>query len=250
MFCNGGPLTDEHVWSQWISKTMTRHPKGFPGFELAKSIGTEKLVELPSNKEYEVTAHCVCEPCNTLWMSKVETDAIPYLEPMILGDRITLDAGAQRALATWAVLKVMVAQEAHPPFDTQMPDEWPKRLYADKQPSKHWRVWAAAYDGSSPLSYSIHQLLDPRVMPERADKQPSDEHGVLGTIVLGYAVFKVIGVYRHTLGDPSPNIYLPLWPPSDTAPHWPPRAIFNDASLGQLFGLWLENRPKIIGRML
>lgn len=57
------------------------------------------------------TAKGTCDLCNRHWMSRLEVAARPALEPMLQGHRVSLDPGAQRTLAEWITLKMMVWEQ-------------------------------------------------------------------------------------------------------------------------------------------
>jgi hypothetical protein len=59
------------------------------------------------------TTKGVCKLCNKHWMSRLETAAKPFLEPMLLGKHVVLNLDAQRILLQWIVLKMMVWEQTH-----------------------------------------------------------------------------------------------------------------------------------------
>ena len=56
----------------------------------------------------------VCRTCNNGWMSQVEQRAQPFIEPMISGRNVVLDATAQLAVTEWIILKIMVWECSQP----------------------------------------------------------------------------------------------------------------------------------------
>src|SRR5713226_3175230 len=85
VFCGGKPLTNEHVWPEWV-RPYLQSPYGR---------GTATRVILRHGQEPQSHSHqtdpatlevkAVCKPCNTRWMSRMETDCKPYLLSMIEG---------------------------------------------------------------------------------------------------------------------------------------------------------------------
>lgn len=129
MFCAGGavpgnPMSGEHLWSDWISRAKLL-PKGGEydeTFALLRPSLAEPVFQFdqsrqgsPATKKVRV----VCRSCNSGWMSEMETEAKPFLGPLIAGQPIALNAQAKRTLERWVALKVLVADnlsyEGHPP---------------------------------------------------------------------------------------------------------------------------------------
>jgi hypothetical protein len=50
----------------------------------------------------------VCQGCNGGWMSQLEAQAKPLLEPMFNGEPVTLEPDKQTVLATWTVKTLMM----------------------------------------------------------------------------------------------------------------------------------------------
>jgi hypothetical protein len=49
----------------------------------------------------EMTTKTVCHDCNTGWMSRLEGQVKPILEPMFDGNPVTLDTNQQQLIAVW-----------------------------------------------------------------------------------------------------------------------------------------------------
>jgi len=69
-FCEGSPVTKEHLWADWISETLHRlRPSpikvGFEDGELQHTYQTNKL---------NITVARFCETCNNTWMSAIDND--------------------------------------------------------------------------------------------------------------------------------------------------------------------------------
>lgn len=104
IFCGGGPVTQEHVFSKWLQEVF---PQSKVGPAVASYIhgppGAAPYNTFPTGRVATVTAGIVCATCNNVWMSIVEGAAQGLLTPMALGRPRTLDMQEQLTLATWAV---------------------------------------------------------------------------------------------------------------------------------------------------
>lgn len=84
-----------------------------------------------------------CEACNTGWMRGLEDAVIPFLTPMILGERVRLRPPRQRLLATWCVKTALVMDYLHP-RSRVVPDAHYYELYRYRQAPcdlvRHYRL--------------------------------------------------------------------------------------------------------------
>jgi hypothetical protein len=110
IFCGGVPVTREHAWPEWILRR-------FDATGVIVRTGPKPLT-FSTKPSIEITVQCICEPCNTDWMSDLETTAQRWLEPMIDGASVRLDSAAQLTVASWATKTVMVFEHT-----LSLPDE-------------------------------------------------------------------------------------------------------------------------------
>lgn len=107
-------LTDEHVFGDWVSRLFGSKapPDGFNGkaqiFDAAGNL--KEFAAIPFQQVVKIP----CEACNTGWMRGLEDSVIPFLTPMILGERVRLRPSRQRLLATWCVKTALVMDHLHP----------------------------------------------------------------------------------------------------------------------------------------
>ena len=97
IFCGNPAGSREHIWPAWI---LAR--KDFGPFRL-KRAGAPDIV-----LNTELTTKAVCHGCNTGWMSKLEAQVKPILEPMFEGKHVTLDIHQQHLIAIWIVKTAFV----------------------------------------------------------------------------------------------------------------------------------------------
>ena len=111
VFCGKGPVTMEHLFPQWVTYLLKTSLHGFPSGNLIqiRTIGNQEY-RWKTSTPLDFVAKTVCGECNNGWMSKIETDAIPYVTPMIEGEQITLDRPAQISVATWMGLRTFMSR--------------------------------------------------------------------------------------------------------------------------------------------
>jgi len=104
IFCLNQANTKEHVWPKWVLAVVDQdRPLRF---------------ELGSDPEFlfsgEFKIGCVCGDCNNGWMSRLENEVKPCLEPMLHGTMTPLTQSVQEKLSHWAVKIAMVIEAARP----------------------------------------------------------------------------------------------------------------------------------------
>lgn len=114
MFCERiADKSTEHVLPDWLNEVFGGEPH---------KLAIQTAVERPGqvyreweNSPFELTTGLICQSCNGGWMSTMEKDARPLLEPMLHGRPRQLSPADQRLLATWAVKTLMT-------FEYTLPD--------------------------------------------------------------------------------------------------------------------------------
>jgi hypothetical protein len=99
VFCGGPANSREHVWPQWVS----RHFVG-----RLSLVDVSRGVPPRSMHILDAQVRRVCQGCNGGWMSQLEAQAKPLLEPMFDGKPVTLGADQQAVLAAWTVKTLMM----------------------------------------------------------------------------------------------------------------------------------------------
>lgn len=104
IFCTNSANTKEHVWPEWVLAAVDQdRPLRFemgndPGFLFSG----------------EFKIGCVCGTCNNGWMSRLENEVKPFLEPLMCGVITPLSHSFQTGLSVWAVKIAMVIEGARP----------------------------------------------------------------------------------------------------------------------------------------
>lgn len=108
VFCNQRrPRAVEDVISNWIARE----------FDPVGAITTDFITAMPGEKVTQRTQQFgnlatvklkqVCEVCNSTWMSKIENDTRPMLQPLLHGTQCQLSLAEQEQLTLWAQLKAL-----------------------------------------------------------------------------------------------------------------------------------------------
>jgi hypothetical protein len=124
VFCGGGPLSTEHVFSRrWIERFS-------PGasshtHELLRSVapGGPYMRRTYTTKSPEgmVVSGAVCERCNNGWMNNLDLAVQPLLNAITDGANVSVSAEQRRLLATWAC-KIALVMYAGTGDTTLSPD--------------------------------------------------------------------------------------------------------------------------------
>lgn len=105
MFCDSKVSTNEDAWPRWLMKR-------FPGSGTARIYaerGGRNLGNWPTAKKI-LQIKCLCAFCNNGWMSKLENEVKPVIEPILDNKLQKLDVSAQSTVALWAVKTGMVLE--------------------------------------------------------------------------------------------------------------------------------------------
>jgi len=243
IFCGSPNLTKEHIFSRWTHRYMPPRAKG----RVLSQVGTlypdkdaRRLVKLPGQvRDWQIK--CVCggndSTCNNGWMRKIEDRAKPILVPLIQGKPTRLSEEAQATIASWAVLKTMVAE-----YDVngQVTTHWThRRMIRDRQlpPSKGWGVWIGYYQRVNwrpQWSSSAFLVQSRRMVARYGIRTPTHFNGNSTTQVIGNLFIQVIHF-------PMPDTFirqwqfprltgsiLRIWPTSGYFLRWPSLALSDD----------------------
>ena len=104
------PMSDEHIWADWLREYI---PRNMPRHKFVSAV----VYPDTAKNSYKVTRRegdphsrklkIACQPCNSGWMSQLQTNAKPYLVPMLQGMKTGLYRNGQTAIAAWITMFVM-----------------------------------------------------------------------------------------------------------------------------------------------
>jgi hypothetical protein len=112
LFCDNNSGSREHLWPAWIHRSHDFGP-------LRMQLGAGPVEIAP---DPEQTVNTVRSTCNNGWMSRLEEKNIPAIGAMFESTPAAIDAGRQKLLWAWAVMKTMVndsEREEGPRFHTR-----------------------------------------------------------------------------------------------------------------------------------
>lgn len=181
-----------------------------------------------------VQVRSVCKRRCNGWMSELESDAQPLLEPMMSGLAMGHQEVAQRTLAFWALKTAITLQEANRPYGLPISVEHVSAVYDARSARPRVLpdqvvVWLTRHLGPSiGLGYFVrfptHIGEDQAIAARRHRYWVAFRFGVVAFHIFGHAAepssLKV---------DDYPQSLLRLWPRASSLAVWPPPIGFNDA---------------------
>lgn len=240
IFCGGGGLTKEHIWSEWTwpyfnAPKAENHSQGFyevPLSDLSKPIRDEVIRRQGDVQNFRLRV--VCKKCNNEWMSGVDSQAKGILAPMMAGNQTTLDAGKQRILATWFALKCMVLEFRDGiEFVSTPQSDRDFLLESQCPPIRGWDIWVGKAIGPlwNKFCYRVSGTFVSVPLYDKIDRSNSSVPKNTQTVSLGIGSVFFYGL-QSTYGDFNvpPKFHerlikiWPLGPPVD----WPPKTSFTD----------------------
>lgn len=248
IFCGSdNKLTNEHVFSNWTHALLGPRPFGSSTSRIAKEYLDKPedslMLKFPGQiRDWQVK--CVCggtqQSCNGGWMKDIDDAAIPIMSPMIRGEETRLTTSDQHLIASWAALKVMVAEYDKVNFTAATHHTHRKKLWkSGTPPTKGWGVWIGHYERKtwraqwvsrpmlnlSAAQHSRRNSISPTYFNQNATTQ------ILGKMlihVIHAPIPHVIDGWRFTTpkGNPTFGAVYKIWPPQgDASIKWPPRAL-------------------------
>lgn len=182
-------MTREHIWADWLKEYIPRDMERHSG--VSATVHSDQSKSTAKVKRREGDFHVrklkiACKPCNTGWMSRLQTKAKPHLVPMLIGKNISLYRAEQTMLAAWTTMFVMTADYLDGDMVSIMPEE--RAWFKDHQrPPADWRIWIGRYERPATKRRWIHAVLDiVEDEPEfLASGTPQLSHAQTATILLG-----------------------------------------------------------------
>ena len=232
VFCKSDePLTNEHVWPQWVRPLLESSLGGGTATRTTiRESGTESHTY--PTEPASLTVKSVCAACNNGWMAHLEARAKPALMPLLLGKKRTLMPPARLTIATWSVKTALVSGSR---FKPAIPASFYEDFYEHQTPAKKARVWLS----SNPYTIGFHYIdLRPLKVHPRGEDPPEEHNGYQAVLAVGNLVMYVIGWSER---KPNlPQVYegfndalAPIWL-ADHQVAWPPKRSLKQADLDDL----------------
>ncbi len=228
-WCGSTPLTREHLVPFWLGEVLADEfgdDDGFDfGFEFIDADGKRTARSHPQRRP-EVVVKAVCEGCNNGWMSKLEVEVRPFLEPMVRGGGARLSVDDQVALARWAA-KVAVLLDHYEEGAVVLGHDDLRQIHLEgiAPPSYHIRLAFRPEPGSQPFDFYVsgHHAAPKGT----TNLETATPNSFSVTLALGHVVIAVVGgpgmanPGRWAQGSDFP---LMIWPPTPEGIAWPPRS--------------------------
>jgi len=161
IFCGGPGLTKEHIFSTWMHPLFDEPPSATNrvAFESVvkdknnqlKSQITETKPQHGSIFTKKVKVVCGKTPgttrCNDTWMSRIETQAKPYLMALINGEKFLLPWQGQLPVAAWIAVKTIVVEYVHLPT-VAITERERRYVWHHQRPPLKWKIWIGWYRGA------------------------------------------------------------------------------------------------------
>jgi hypothetical protein len=173
---------------------------------------------------------CVCGKCNNGWMRRIENVSRLVMIPLILGTKCRVSPNQQKIIASWAILKAMIAEfDVHGHATTHHTQR--KSMMKNQSMSMDtWTVWIGhyirnrwvAYYGSIPFLY-----LSDKQLAKRTNMRATYYNSNISTQVVGQMFIHVIRspasrfIKRWRFSTPDKGSLYRIWPPSQFSVTWP-----------------------------
>ena len=247
VFCGNAKLSNEHVWPRWLARAAPGPQQSLRVFRrrTEQAGGTQAQDEWPA-PPYTIKVRAVCRRCNHGWMSELEQEVRPLMEPMLHGQSRILDRDRQKLLALWAFKTATMLEFVYPQERAiQLSDAaW---VYEHREPPPRAIVWIASYRGTARNSFYRHDVMQPGTgaladQVEREHDAPIPPPVAYGAnFGVRHVAFQVFGTTQdnHSFGHRRwvAAAFAKIWPPQ-AAITWPPLTALDDRTLPQVLELF------------
>ena len=218
IFCAGKKLNREDLWPVWLVECIAQDRSS----EIERTFGRNPPVTYGGKY---TKARCVCERCNSGWMSQLEGDSKPVLEPMIHDSAGAIGYREQLTIATW-VLKTAIVFECTKPDSAFYSTADRRHLYTWRTPPPDSFVWIGRYVNSHALFVENHYLSNAK--PANALSE-----GCVTTFAVGRLALQSLTARRsphaegrqiilHPKRGEWNRLLIQVWPTVEQVVRWPP----------------------------
>lgn len=225
LFCERSADSVEDVWPNWIMRQYSDRGATMVHAERGSAAPTTWRLRRP-----ELRIRCVCHVCNNGWMSRLEGDTIPYLQPLLDGKAHSISPNAQASIALWAVKTAMIVEmlEGDDRCDYKKTER--RQLSLLSAIPERTRVWVAPTTDPS-------TLLATKTRHEAGGPAPIS--AVVTTISLAHVALQVFSlrdappipsdtqVTVSIRRGPWEDLAVQVWPPEETSLGWPTKLGLN-----------------------
>jgi hypothetical protein len=181
LFCSLNANSLEDMWPLWITEQ-------FEGSNpITVQAERQGLVLKPwASRRPELIVRWVCKSCNNGWMSNLEGQVKPLLQPLLSGTGGSLDSGAQSILAVWAVKTAMALEGLDKPNARAYTQSEREQLRKVNAIPRRTSVWLA-------VSVDASYLLSTKTRHKRS-ADTDDITGASTTMVFGHVALQVFTI--------------------------------------------------------
>jgi hypothetical protein len=235
MFCGSSGLSKEHIWPRWTHKLVPVERGLYSRVRWQGTAAEDKRQVISTTKRQgtamDIQIRSVCRKCNSGWMGAIETASEPTLTPLLRGEPCVLDEHAQRTLATWLTLKIMVAETSNALPDRVTPVAHHKFLMENREPPQGWFIWVAAHESKRWMARYIRQAANLPVVvtsaePSHFGDRSSSNNAQFVLLGIGHLLAVAINTTVANLGiEPPLDIRVVskrIWPLAEHNFLWPP----------------------------
>ena len=219
IFCNGGPLSKEHVWGRRLRKHLPAWSSHTNHFTWTKDLETNSETFAPGRLHrpgdtLSQTLRVVCRDCNHGWMrAHVQEPAMPTLIRLIGGEWPRINDDEARRIASWVTLFTMVSEFADPKTSAVSAEER-REFSKSRTPLENWSFLIGRYydwDPSRRVAYG-HRCLS--AGPAGQHKVPNVQ---TTAFILGGVLFYVFRSNTHFVNQDNGDVahrngLRVLWP--------------------------------------
>lgn len=241
IFCGRiGKNTREHVWPKWLTNAIPNLHETTTNNRSYWNNSRPLFDDFPKEQKSRGgsltyrTLKCVCGPCNNGWMSDWEQIVAPIATPVILGEKVALNALDQTILAAWIAKTMMVAQYFHPTQVT-IPQSDRTYLMNNLMTPNLWQIWIGHTDcvGLDYYNYAAQlgrDTPDPQTESGSNIQCSSIKIGRFIAVAISQVLFP--NGSRMLIMRQFENIAPRLWPLAWVPMTWPRnRALNNDETI-------------------
>jgi hypothetical protein len=244
-YCGRAGSSREHVWPRWVREhallTMGVEDvavQDYVGHKEQRGRPREKLAWRGGHSRLSLTIRDVCAECNTGWMSRLEQDVRPVLQPMIEGKSVAIDSQQSSHLQAWAAKTALnFAIAGRRALTRPIPRSFANDLYAHRNGSAappHVQVMVAKYTSLGQFAYR-HMLAQGFGISPASGEELIIQRTIF---IVGHAVFLVRRAdkregFRLQPGETS-AAFRPIFevPPGREIP-WPVGEGLDDAGISE-----------------
>jgi hypothetical protein len=240
VFCGSrGPLTREHIVSNWIHRLVSGQSAGI----ISQDLGEAGQRTIPFSGNFTTfTLRGLCRDCHHGWLTPLETRIAKLVTPMIQGENATLSRADQEAISVWAFKTAIVLDRTQPQEDI-VPAHHYRWLQSKRRPGPNSLVMLSVFHVfNSEVLFGLSKFSADRKGPLDRTR---DVEGYCVSLVIGHFVLIALGFpFGREIGvriDPRvmPRL-VPIWPTPGTA-NWPPPLAVTEPMLDQITNGFASN---------